>query len=214
MANERSPVPILFPPPHSAAYGVTVLDAARYAGATPAASATLAAPLDLSHPLPEPLSEQDRRWQALHDNEPEWVKADRRRRMDNRNRMAEAGILRNGLPYWRNGAWLDMAELVNALADRGFAIDGYRPNVPLVGTLGPVQPFTNNTIPVDCVSTRAGITVELRVSHEKHQPYILTIVCTETAEALITGHTTTAPGALRTVDAFLAGLKFTGTRAC
>lgn len=168
-------------------------------------------------PTPEP-SEQDRRWQALHDNEPAWVQEDRRRRMDNSRRphpqvLAELCSAAQP-PFWRNGAWLDMAELVNALADRGFTIDGYLPAVLLVETSTPVQPFTNNTIPVDCVSAQAGITVELRVSHEKHQPYILTIVCTETAEPLITGHTTTASSALRTVDAFLAGLKFAGTRAC
>lgn len=103
--------------------------------------------------------------------------------------------------YWRNGAFLDLAEQIDGLRDRGFEITkaDYDPT-----TLDGVDyPITAR------FSSNHQIYALIRVSRTKLEPYTLTLVREDYGPMtdLIRSHGTTGPGILRTIDAFLAGTK-------
>jgi hypothetical protein len=103
------------------------------------------------------------------------------------------------LPHWRNGAFLDLAEVIDRLRDRGFKIDDYDPST----LLNRDTPVTARFAPDICAT--------IRVSQTERQPYVLNIakeIAPNTEpETLLSSHSTTGADLLWTIAVFLAGLR-------
>lgn len=103
--------------------------------------------------------------------------------------------------HWRNGAFLDLAEQIDGLRDRGFEITkaDYDPST-LDGVSAPITAR---------VGTNPQIHALIRVGTNRLEPYTLSLVRGDdwNAAPLIRSHSTTGPSILRTIDAFLAGTK-------
>lgn len=100
--------------------------------------------------------------------------------------------------YWRNGAWLDLAEALSGLQDRGFTIVDYDP-----------YEISKRDQPVQATFVAdSSIVVQVRISHVEAEPYVLWVFRRrgdQDGVTIIATHTTTRRGLLRTVDALLAG---------
>jgi hypothetical protein len=109
-------------------------------------------------------------------------------------------------PYWRNGAKLDLASVLDELRDRGFTIDGYDdPSWYEEPEVGRRRLIVEATAP-----DRPDIVAQICISHDRVEPYTLWIYRRREdadGETRVRTHTTTAAGLLRSVDAFLAGMR-------